>query len=336
MRRLIAVCFSLMTFVGVGLLTAPATSAAGDSASGFGVDVDGNSFNFQATSGANPDGTMTVYFDSVEGVVTAPVECLTVVGNQAIMYGNFTDTTGNDLRVVGIVAEDNGFTSDRFRVVTATDWDIIPDHAYCTDPVFLNLEPIMSGQITIVADSDGDGVANSLDNCPALANLDQLNNDGDDLGDACDPDDDNDKVADAADPCPLVAEDLDTNQDADGCPEDPTHNLAVTTFRVPGGAAGDAPKSITIKIKNLGTHADTAYVQVIGSATYTGCSVATGPIAPGKTLTVSGCSVSYSTAGDYTHTVTAYHDSKDASDSAQYADDDLSNNTSSDTTRARK
>jgi hypothetical protein len=65
-------------------------------------------------------------------------------------------------------------------------------------------------------DTDGDGIANASDNCPAIANVDQSNNDrnfvdlpapklfddtsrphSDNLGDACDPDNDNDGLTDA-------------------------------------------------------------------------------------------------------------------------------------------
>jgi hypothetical protein len=37
-----------------------------------------------------------------------------------------------------------------------------------------------------VVDTDGDGVADSSDNCPNTANADQLDSDGDGIGDACD------------------------------------------------------------------------------------------------------------------------------------------------------
>lgn len=36
-------------------------------------------------------------------------------------------------------------------------------------------------------DTDGDGVADSIDNCPTVANPDQRDSDGDGIGDACDP-----------------------------------------------------------------------------------------------------------------------------------------------------
>ncbi len=49
-------------------------------------------------------------------------------------------------------------------------------------------------------DSDGDGVPDSSDNCPAVSNPLQENFDGDSVGDACDADDDNDGLVDASEP----------------------------------------------------------------------------------------------------------------------------------------
>lgn len=54
-------------------------------------------------------------------------------------------------------------------------------------------------------DADADGVTGAGDNCPAVANPDQANADGDAEGDACDSDDDNDGTADAGDCRPLDA-----------------------------------------------------------------------------------------------------------------------------------
>lgn len=67
-------------------------------------------------------------------------------------------------------------------------------------------------------DTDGDGVANTADNCPGIANANQLDTDGDGTGDACDSDDDQDTVADGADNCPLVSnpDQLDTDGDGAG------------------------------------------------------------------------------------------------------------------------
>ena len=98
------------------------------------------------------------------------------------------------------------------------------------------------------SDSDDDGVADDVDNCPATPNADQANFDDDDLGDACDPDDDNDGVSDGDDAFPLdpsessdidgdgLGDNADPDDDNDGqsdtdeaaCGSDPT-NAASTS-----------------------------------------------------------------------------------------------------------
>jgi hypothetical protein len=63
-----------------------------------------------------------------------------------------------------------------------------------------------------VTDRDGDGLPDTADNCPDVANHDQANEDGDGFGDVCDPcpqladaaiaDTDGDQIGDACDPNP--------------------------------------------------------------------------------------------------------------------------------------
>lgn len=73
-------------------------------------------------------------------------------------------------------------------------------------------------------DDDNDGVLDVNDNCPLIANSDQLDTDGDTDGNVCDLDDDNDGVLDADDICPLTANadqaDFDNDGIGDVCDDD--------------------------------------------------------------------------------------------------------------------
>ncbi len=76
-----------------------------------------------------------------------------------------------------------------------------------------NKNPASSGEI--MADGDGDGVDDGVDNCPANFNPCQENVDNDAFGDACDPDIDNDGILNASDNCPFVSNNNQANSDGD-------------------------------------------------------------------------------------------------------------------------
>ncbi|MBH25208.1 MAG: hypothetical protein CMH57_12290 [Myxococcales bacterium] len=78
---------------------------------------------------------------------------------------------------------------------------------------FMGCEPLfLEG-----SDTDGDGVLNDEDNCPAVSNPGQQDSDGDGTGDACEgADADRDGVPDDIDNCPLVFNDTQKDADANG------------------------------------------------------------------------------------------------------------------------
>jgi hypothetical protein len=68
-----------------------------------------------------------------------------------------------------------------------------PDTIYHYRLVVTNADGTATGEDktfrTAVADSDGDGILDNVDNCPSVSNPDQADADGDGLGTACDPSD---------------------------------------------------------------------------------------------------------------------------------------------------
>lgn len=81
---------------------------------------------------------------------------------------------------------------------------------------FNGSDPIETRAVTWQFDGDSDGIGDGFDNCPNTANPSQDNNDGDALGDLCDPDDDNDTVADAADNCVFTPNPGQEDNEGDG------------------------------------------------------------------------------------------------------------------------
>jgi len=88
----------------------------------------------------------------------------------------------------------------------------LPDISY--------LDNYLSAEVNVVADGDGDGIADVSDNCADTANSNQVDTDSDSSGDACDFDDDDDDgdgdgVADSSDAFPLDLNET-TDTDSDG------------------------------------------------------------------------------------------------------------------------
>lgn len=108
---------------------------------------------------------------------------------------------------------------------------ITKDSASLTPNLIVFLQKRTLNDFIIGLDIDGDGVADSLDNCPCTANPDQTDSDGDGFGDACDncplkanPDQkdyDEDGFGNVCDNCPYTPniwqEDTDGDHVGDSC-----------------------------------------------------------------------------------------------------------------------
>ena len=78
-----------------------------------------------------------------------------------------------------------------------------------------DLVEVNTGTNPLGSDTDGDTTNDGTDNCPLIANADQLDTDSDGTGDACDADDDNDGLSDATE-AELGTDPLDRDFDGDG------------------------------------------------------------------------------------------------------------------------
>src|SRR3990172_3581131 len=188
---------------------------------------------------------------------------------------------------LGMQADEVRVTQRMYQVnCPAGDWtvNLVADIYPQGDPNPSNNEnpdqPIVHADIP---DSDQDTILNPQDNCPYVANPNQLNTDADNEGNACDNDDDNDGVDDGPEAAPECTNDTDDDadtvvndgcqqaggfpesgvnscnhatHDADGCPEiDSAIESVVKEHTVSAEVDVTVQKDVTVTISNHGSGA---------------------------------------------------------------------------------
>lgn len=137
-----------------------------------------------------------------------------IIGQLPAYVLNGPDDAEDDGRFIPTIATDQyGATLAKWMGVDDTDLNDIFPHLN-------NFSTKDLGFLSNIIDTDGDGVGDQADNCPATPNANQANNDNDALGDACDPDDDNDGMTDVWENAhrldPKSASDKNLDPDNDG------------------------------------------------------------------------------------------------------------------------
>ena len=161
------------------------------------IGVQANYGGFTLTNNTitnNTEGVILGQYDTY----SAPVE-----------YNNIYDNTNYNLKNTG--SSDKNVPNNWWGTTNLNDIGLkIFDGNDDSNLGIVYFEPILNEPITFQTDSDGDGVPNNDDNCPTVANPDQADLDGDNIGNLCDDDIDGDGTPN----------DTDTDDDNDGMPDE--------------------------------------------------------------------------------------------------------------------
>jgi len=159
--------------------------------------------------------------------------------------------------------DNSSFSINGNNLLTEVAFDYETKNSYSivirsTDGISSYSKTFIISVVDVDEDTDGDGITNSKDNCPMIANNNQLDTDGDGFGDVCDSDDDGDGVEDYLDNCPLTYNIYQIDTDGDGIDDscdldadDDTYLDAQDAFPL------DATEWLDTDLDGTGNNADT-------------------------------------------------------------------------------
>ena len=194
------------------------------------------SFSLQTVdAGGKPSGTTLATTQTAPGSAVCTTVCWTTAtfaSPAQIVAGTMYAVVieGHDYQLRGVYGYENGsapYFASTYTGGHQCEWMVSPQNYYSPFWFCMNAFPEGFSQKDLairtyidaapaVADTDGDGVLDDVDNCVATPNPDQADLDGDLAGNACDGDRDGDGDANASDNCADVVNPGQEDGDADG------------------------------------------------------------------------------------------------------------------------